>query len=93
MCQSICRAEWKFFSLVKKIKLFERSEFLIFRDKRIGMRELDSLSSLKPRRELFRSFFAVKKGQTPVRKLMRKVKYQNKENDLKSLEINRRKKE
>ena len=50
--RNICRAEWKFFSLVKKMALSEQSEFGIFRDKRIGMKEPDSLSGSKPLRDL-----------------------------------------
>ena len=49
---NLYRAEWSSFSLVKKIKLFERSEFLIFRDKNYAMKVPDSLSGSQPFQEL-----------------------------------------
>jgi len=73
--RKICRADWKEWTFVKKITLFERSELGIFRKGTSERKESDSLSGrdqrkcprVKPFRELFLFlFFAVKKRKSVV---------------------------
>jgi len=49
--RNLYRAEWSFLFLVKKIKLFEQSEFLIFRGKVSGLKASGSYPARSPFRE------------------------------------------
>ncbi len=42
---SICKAEWNSLFTVKKMTLFEQREFVVFRKKESGMREINSYRS------------------------------------------------